>query len=281
MVNIMNESIIEIKDLYYSYDNKTLAINKLSLNIYKNEWVCILGHNGSGKSTLSKLMIGLLAPLKGEIKVNGKILSEETVYDIRQDVSIVFQNPDNQFVGTTVVDDIAFGLENKQVIREEMIEKIDFVLHKVKMEKFKLQEPHLLSGGQKQRVAIAGALALDSKVVIFDESTSMLDPQGRDDIVSLIKELKSEGEKTIISITHDLNEAMLADRIIVMKNGKVVDSGRPEDILKKETLLIDCGLDTPMTVKLSQILLEENVIDQIYVKQEDLVNAICQLNLKR
>jgi energy-coupling factor transport system ATP-binding protein len=277
----MKDKIIEIKDLYYSYDNKTLVINKLSLEIYKQEWVCILGHNGSGKSTLSKLIVGLLAPLKGTINVDGKILSEETVYDIRRDISIVFQNPDNQFVGTTVIDDIAFGMENQQIPRDEMKQRIDQTIKQVKMEEFLLQEPHMLSGGQKQRVAIAGALALNSKVLIFDESTSMLDPQGREDIVSLIKQLKNEGDKTIISITHDLNEAILADRIIIMKNGKVMESGTPNEILIQEELLKDCGLDIPLTVKLSQKLKEEQIIDQLYVNQEDLVDALCQYNSKK
>ncbi len=277
----MNNTIIKIEDLYYSYDNKTLAVNKLSTEIYEKEWVCILGHNGSGKSTLSKLIIGLLAPLKGIVEVNGKVLNEENVYDIRKDVGIVFQNPDNQFVGTTVLDDVAFGMENQQIEREEMKIRINKFLHKVKMEQFLDSEPHMLSGGQKQRVAIAGALALDSKILIFDESTSMLDPQGREDIINLIKELKSDGDKTIISITHDLSEAILADRIIVMKNGRVVKTGLPIDILQEEELLVDCGLDVPMTVKLSQKLKDANIIDKLYVKQEDLVNSLWEYNLRK
>lgn len=277
----MKEKIIEVKDLYFSYDNKTLVINKLSLDIFQDEWVCILGHNGSGKSTLSKLIIGLLAPLKGTVQVNEKILSEETVYDIRRDVSIVFQNPDNQFVGTTVMDDIAFGMENQQIDRNEMKRRIDRFIKKVRMEDYLLQEPHMLSGGQKQRVAIAGALALDSKVLIFDESTSMLDPQGRDDIVTLIKELKNDGNKTIISITHDLSEAVLADRVVIMKEGKVMATGTPEDILKQEELMLECGLDVPMTVKLSQQLMNEKILDKLYVNQEELVNALWQYNLKK
>lgn len=275
------KEIIKIKDLYFSYDNKTLAINKLSLEIYEKEWVCILGHNGSGKSTLSKLIIGLLVPLKGTIEVNGKVLSEETVYDIRRDVGIVFQNPDNQFVGTTVLDDIAFGMENQQIEREEMKRRIDKYIKKVKMEDYLDHEPHLLSGGQKQRVAIAGALALNSKILIFDESTSMLDPQGREDITSLIKELKNDGDKTIISITHDINEAILADRVIVMKEGKVITSGKPEEILQDEELMKDCDLDIPITVKLSKILKEFNIIDKLYVKQEDLVNSLWEYSLKK
>lgn len=277
----MNNTVIKIEDLYYSYDNKTLAINKLSTEIYEKEWVCILGHNGSGKSTLSKLIIGLLAPLKGLVEVNGKVLNEENVYDIRKDVGIVFQNPDNQFVGTTVLDDIAFGMENQQIKREEMKKRIDKYTRKVKMEQFLDSEPHMLSGGQKQRVAIAGALALDSKILIFDESTSMLDPQGREDIVNLIKELKSDGDKTIISITHDLSEAILADRIIVMKNGRIVKAGLPVDILQEEELLKDCGLDVPMTVKLSQKLKDANIIDELYVKREDLVNSLWEYSSKK
>ncbi len=275
------QPIIKINDLYFSYDNKTLAINKLSLEIYEKEWVCIIGHNGSGKSTLSKLIIGLLVPLKGTVEVYGKILSEETVYDIRKDVGIVFQNPDNQFVGSTVMDDIAFGMENQQINREEMLRRIDFFTKKVKMHDFLLSEPQMLSGGQKQRVAIAGALALDSKILIFDESTSMLDPQGREDINSLIKELKTEGEKTIISITHDINEAVMADRIIVMKNGQVVASGTPLEILQDESLMKDCGLDVPMTVKLSQKLKEHDMLDKLYVRQEDLVRSLWEYSLKK
>lgn len=275
------QEIIKIEDLYYSYDNKTLAINKLSLAVYEKEWLCILGHNGSGKSTLSKLIIGLLAPLKGKVIVNKRELSEETVYDIRKDVGIVFQNPDNQFVGSTVMDDIAFGMENQQIDREEMKRRINTYTKKVKMEQFLNKEPHMLSGGQKQRVAIAGALALDSKILLFDESTSMLDPQGREDIVSLIKELKTDGDKTIISITHDLKEAMLADRVAVMKNGSVIATGTPEEILQDEELMKDCGLDVPMTVKLSKKLKEANLIDKLYVNQEDLVNSLCQLSLKK
>lgn len=275
------KEIIKIKDLYYSYDNKTLAINKLSLDIYEKEWVCILGHNGSGKSTLSKLIIGLLVPLKGTIEVYGKILSEETVYDIRRDISIVFQNPDNQFVGTTVIDDIAFGMENQQIEREEMKRRIDIFIKKVRMEEYLDHEPHLLSGGQKQRVAIAGALALNSKILIFDEATSMLDPQGREDITTLIKELKNDGDKTIISITHDINEAMLADRIIVMKEGKVMTTGKPEDILQDEELMKNCDLDVPLTVKLSKKLKEFNILNKLYVKQEDLVNSLWEYSLKK
>lgn len=272
------EKIIEIKNLYFSYDNEQLVINNLSLDIYRNEWVCILGHNGSGKSTLSKLIIGLLEPLQGSIIVDGIKLSEETVYDIRRVVSIVFQNPDNQFVGTTVIDDIAFGLENQQMPREEMLERIHETIKKVRMEEYLYHEPHLLSGGQKQRVAIAGALALNSKVLIFDESTSMLDPQGREDVVSIIRELSREGDKTILSITHDLNEALLADRLVLMKEGQVMATGTPEELMKDEALMKACGLDVPMTVKLSQRLKDLQLLNDLYVKQEDLVNALWELN---
>lgn len=278
MSTMAKEKIIEIKNLYFSYDNEQLVINNLSLDIYRNEWVCILGHNGSGKSTLSKLIIGLLEPLQGSIIVDGIKLSEETVYDIRRVVSIVFQNPDNQFVGTTVIDDIAFGLENQQMPREEMLERIHETIKKVRMEEYLYHEPHLLSGGQKQRVAIAGALALNSKVLIFDESTSMLDPQGREDVVSIIRELSREGDKTILSITHDLNEALLADRLVLMKEGQVMATGTPEELMKDEALMKACGLDVPMTVKLSQRLKDLQLLNDLYVKQEDLVNALWELN---
>ncbi len=271
--------IIEITDLYFSYDNKNLAINNLNLIIYEKEWVAILGHNGSGKSTLAKLLIGLLEPLRGTIKVNDKILSQETVYDIRRETGIVFQNPDNQFVGSTVADDIAFGMENQQISREEMKKRIDKYIKKVRMEAYLQHEPHLLSGGQKQRVAIAGALAMDTKILVFDEATSMLDPQGREDINTLIQELKNDGDKTIISITHDIKEAMLADRVVVMKEGTVVATGKPTEILKDETLMKDCGLDVPLTVKLSQELKKYNIINDIYVNQEDLVKSLWEYSL--
>lgn len=273
--------IIEITDLYFSYDNKNLAINNLNLIIYEKEWVAILGHNGSGKSTLAKLLIGLLEPLRGTIKVNDKILSQETVYDIRRETGIVFQNPDNQFVGSTVADDIAFGMENQQISREEMKKRIDKYIKKVRMEAYLQHEPHLLSGGQKQRVAIAGALAMDTKILVFDEATSMLDPQGREDINTLIQELKNDGDKTIISITHDIKEAMLADRVVVMKEGTVVATGKPTEILKDETLMKDCGLDVPLTVKLSQELKKYNIINDIYVNQEDLVKSLWEYSLKK
>ena len=274
------EKIIEIKNLYFSYDNENLVINDLSLDIYENEWVCILGHNGSGKSTLSKLIIGLLEPLKGSIIVDNKELTEDTVYDIRRVVSIVFQNPDNQFVGTTVIDDIAFGLENQQIPRDEMLRRIDDVIKRVRMEKYLHQEPHLLSGGQKQRVAIAGALALNSKVIIFDESTSMLDPEGREDVVSIIRQLSGEGNKTIISITHDLNEALLADRLVLMREGQVVKTGKPDELMKDEALMKECRLDVPLTVKVSQALNQQHLLNDLYVKQEDLVNALWEFNSK-
>lgn len=275
------ESIIKISNLFYSYDNKTLVINDLSLDIYQNEWICILGHNGSGKSTLAKLIIGLLVPMKGTIEVNGKILSDKTVYDIRKDVGIVFQNPDNQFVGSTVQDDIAFGMENQQISREEMIRRIDKYIRKVKMQDYLQAEPYMLSGGQKQRVAIAGVLALDSKILIFDESTSMLDPQGREDINSLIREIKTDGDKTIISITHDINEAVLADRIVVMKDGQIIKVGHPLDVLQDVELMNACGLDVPLTVKLSKRLKEHHLIDRLFVKQEDLVNSLWESNLRK
>ncbi|ERJ12358.1 energy-coupling factor transporter ATPase [Haloplasma contractile] len=269
-----SSNIIEINDLVFSYEKNKKVINNLSLSIKRNKWTCILGHNGSGKSTLSKLIIGLLAPRTGEIVVDGTKLSEETVYDIRAKVGLVFQNPDNQFVGSTVRDDIAFGMENQQIPRDEMIRRIDTYISKVNMNDYLNQEPHLLSGGQKQRVAIAGALALDSKVLIFDESTSMLDPQGRDDIVGLINHLKDDGDKTIISITHDLHEACLADQLVIMKEGKVIATGNPQDILIDKELMLSAGLDVPLPVKLSERLMEEQIIDELYINTEDLVRAL-------
>lgn len=240
--------MIKVSDLMFQYTKKAYAVNGVSFSIKDGEFVTILGHNGSGKSTLAKLLVGLLEANSGTIKIDDVLLTDETVYDIRKKIGIVFQNPDNQFVGVTVKDDIAFGLENRQMTRNEMIKKIDEYAKLVGMEKFLDSNPEKLSGGQKQRVAIAGVLAMNPDIIIFDEATSMLDPAGVNEVMNVINNLK--GQKTIISITHNLQEAVMADRVIVMNEGKIVLDGAPKEVFKEKDILQDANLSILESMKL-------------------------------
>lgn len=266
--------MIKVRNLDYSYSQEDHALKGISFDIKDQEWVSILGHNGSGKSTISKLLVGLLEADKGTIEIDGIELTERTVNDIRQKVGIVFQNPDNQFVGVNVKYDIAFGLENRLVPRDDMKKKIEEFSQKVGMEKYLHREPQTLSGGQKQRVAVAGILALNSDIIILDEATSMLDPQGTRDIIELIKELKEKYNKTIITITHDLNLAKLSDRIIVMKEGYIIGAGKPKDIFENEEMLKSSKLDMPFNLK----LYKEALKDEKLKNNEGLVDALWKLN---
>jgi energy-coupling factor transport system ATP-binding protein len=246
---------VEFKHVSFQYnDNEDLALDDVSFYIDKNEWVAIIGHNGSGKSTIAKLTIGLLFPNKGEIYVDQTILNEDTVWDIRRKIGLVFQNPDNQFVGTTVADDVAFGLENLGISRDEMIERINESLKAVNMLDYYNHEPHRLSGGQKQRVAIASVLAVQPELLILDEATAMLDPKGRKSIMQTVQNIREKKDVSIVTITHDLNEVLFADRVIVMNKGKVWLEGTPRDIFRQSKLLADIGLDTPFITKLSNEL---------------------------
>jgi energy-coupling factor transport system ATP-binding protein len=243
--------------------------------VNEGEWIAIVGHNGSGKSTLAKLIIGLIYPDTGNINLFREKLSEENVWDIRSRMGFVFQNPDNQFVGSTVQDDVAFALENKGVPFEEMVTRVHESLAQVNMADFLDQEPHHLSGGQKQRVAIAGALALQPNLLIMDEATSMLDPQGRDEVIRVVQQLKEQTKLTVISITHDLEEALLADRVIVMNNGKVFTSGTPREIFSRGNELEKIGLDLPFAMKVSLLLREDGMkLDGEHMTEEELVNEL-------
>lgn len=227
--------IIEINQIEFSYqEDATPALKDVSFSINKGEWIAIVGHNGSGKSTLAKAINGLHLPQKGTVTVGGMELSEESVWDIRRMVGMVFQNPDNQFVGATVEDDVAFGLENQGIERSEMQSRVQDALEKVKMQNFATREPARLSGGQKQRVAIAGVVALRPDIIILDEATSMLDPEGRDDVIATIRKIKEESDLTVISITHDIDEAASANRILVMREGKLYQEGTPEEIFLQD-----------------------------------------------
>ena len=263
-------NIVEFKNVTFKYDESTSLLSLLSFNIKKGKYTVLLGHNGSGKSTIAKLIIGLLEKENGDIFVDGIKLDDQNIDKIRNKVAIVFQNPDNQFIGSTVEDDIAFGLENRCVKQELMQDIIDSYASKVGMIDFLKQEPTNLSGGQKQRVAIAGALALNPDLLILDEATSMLDPKGKKDIYKVINEIKKNNPSmSILSITHHIDEALLADEIIILNDGKVAKIGTPKEILFDNKLLKENSLLPPFVVEVKEKLHEANIeIDECFTMEE-------------
>ncbi|MGL4389914.1 MAG: energy-coupling factor ABC transporter ATP-binding protein [Carnobacterium maltaromaticum] len=278
------EKIIKLDDISYKYhpNEEVEALKNVSLSIEKGEWVAIIGHNGSGKSTLAKTINGLLAPTNGTVTVGNQLLTEETVWDVRRMVGMVFQNPDNQFVGSTVQDDVAFGLENSGVPRDEMVKRVTDAIDKVKMSDFIEKEPARLSGGQKQRVAIAGVVALRPDIIILDEATSMLDPQGRQEVLATVKAIKEEENLTVISITHDIDEAASANRILVMKNGQLIREGTPQEIFSFGDELIEMGLDLPFPEKLKSVLKKRNIdVPKDYLTEEGMVDWLWTLLSKK
>lgn len=280
----MRKDSIKVDNISFKYPNaQTNAVHSVSFEIKENEWIAIVGRNGSGKSTLAKLLNGLILPEEGHITIDNEItLAEETIWDIRKRIAMVFQNPDNQFVGTTVLDDIAFGLENHGIEKAEMDRRVQEVLNIVNMSEFKLHEPHSLSGGQKQRVAIAGALAIQPSILILDEATSMLDPFGRKEVIETIRNLHKDINMTVVSITHDIEEAVHADRILIMHDGHLVQSVTPEELLTTEYSLESLGLASPFTNNLSKLLVDKGLpIKQDHLAQESLVNELCKLLLKK
>lgn len=275
--------VIEVEDLYFRYqESDSWTIDGVSLFVNEGEWLSIIGHNGSGKSTLAKCLNGLLIPQKGDVKVGGLNTSDEKdIWNIRRQVGMVFQNPDNQFVGSTVRDDVAFGMENHGIPRDDMVIRLGEALSLVQMEDYVDQEPHRLSGGQKQRVAIAGIIALQPSIIILDEATSMLDPQGRQEILKTMRFLNKEHKITVLSITHDLEEAIYSDRMIVMNQGKILSEGHPRDIFKSASMLEEIGLDLPFTVKMRQLLHEKGIkLSEEALLQEELVEELWTLQLK-
>lgn len=267
-------SLISLKDVSYRYSSTDdyLALNNVSLTIEKGEWITLIGANGSGKSTLVKTLNGLNMPQEGTITVDGLVLNEENIWTIRQKVGMVFQNPDNQFVGSTVADDVAFGLENIGIPRDEMIERINQSLEQVGMSNFKQAEPARLSGGQKQRVAIAGILALEPEIIILDEATSMLDPKGRAEVLETVKAVKEKSNLTVLSITHDINEAAQADRIFVLEQGQIKYVNVPEEIFKLGDELIHLGLTVPFVEQLKNELVKNNIhVPKEFMTEERLV----------
>lgn len=276
-------NIITVNNLFFKYDsNQThYQLENVSFHVKQGEWLSIIGHNGSGKSTTVRLIDGLLEAESGQIIIDGQELTEDNVWELRHKIGMVFQNPDNQFVGATVEDDVAFGLENKGIPLKDMKERVDQALDLVGMSEFKMREPARLSGGQKQRVAIAGAVAMRPQVIILDEATSMLDPEGRLELIRTIRAIRQKYNLTVISITHDLDEVALSDRIIVMKNGKVESTSTPKALFGRGNRLISLGLDVPFTSRLMAELAANGLdIGTEYLTEKELEEQLWELNLK-
>lgn len=274
-------SLVKIENLSYQYaESNRKALSDIDLEINAGEWISLVGRNGSGKSTLARLIDGLLEPGQGKIWIDGLPLNEDRIWDIRSKIGMVFQNPDNQFVGATVEDDVAFGLENQGVPRDEMIQRVTGALKQVDMEAFRKKEPNRLSGGQKQRVALAGVIAMTPKILILDEATSMLDPEGRREVLEMIQKMKSLYQLTIISITHDIDEVILSDRVIVLQDGQKVMEGMPEELFVQHGQeLIKRGLEVPFTEQLKGKLQESGIsVPDIYMTFEGMADWLCKLN---
>ncbi|HEM6219480.1 TPA: energy-coupling factor transporter ATPase [Streptococcus suis] len=276
-------NIIEVKNLTYKYNQEDnhYTLNDVSFHVKQGEWLSIIGHNGSGKSTTVRLIDGLLEAESGDIYIDGDVLTVDNVWDKRRLIGMVFQNPDNQFVGATVEDDVAFGLENQGIPLEEMQTRVNEALELVGMADFKTREPARLSGGQKQRVAIAGVVALRPKIIILDEATSMLDPEGRLDLINIVREIKDRHGMTVISITHDLDEVALSDRVIVMKQGQVESISSPGELFIREDL-VDLDLDKPFTTELATSLRQARLdLPLRYFTEEELEETVWEFISKK
>ena len=269
------KQMIELKNVSFRYDKtvEEYQIDTVSFHVKQGEWLSIVGHNGSGKSTVVRLIDGLLEAESGEIYVDGKQLTRETIWEIRSKIGIVFQNPDNQFVGATVEDDVAFGLENQGIPREEMLQRVEKAIGQVGMLEFKDREPSRLSGGQKQRVAIAGIIALRPTIIILDEATSMLDPEGREDLMAVMRELQKKFQLTIISITHDLTEIALSDRTLVFQKGKLESSMTPRELFSRNELN-EIGLDKPFSKQVQESLSSHFPLKQDYLTESELLDQL-------
>ncbi len=272
---------IKVNHLKFSYDLETDVVNDVSFTVEKGSYTTLIGHNGSGKSTIAKLLIGLLEKGSGEILIDDLELTEANLDVIRRKIGIVFQNPDNQFIGATVRDDIAFGLENHQVDPALMDDIINNYASRVDMSKYLDQEPTRLSGGQKQRVAIAGVLAMKPEILILDEATSMLDPEGKSEINALVNALHKEYGMTILSITHDIEEVKKSDHVLIMFEGKIVKDGLPSQIMIDEKEMISLKLDAPFSVKLANALKRKGIILKETLDTERMVAELCLLRSKK
>ncbi|WP_185952234.1 energy-coupling factor ABC transporter ATP-binding protein [Streptococcus anginosus] len=266
------KNIIEVQHLKYKYDHHAddYILKDVTFHVKQGEWLSIVGHNGSGKSTTIRLIDGLLEAESGEIIIDGDKLTLENVWEKRQHIGMVFQNPDNQFVGATVEDDVAFGLENQGMDYQIMFDRVQEALDIVGMQDFKEREPARLSGGQKQRVAIAGVVALRPDIIILDEATSMLDPEGRLELIQTVKKIKDRHGMTVISITHDLDEVALSDRVLVMKEGQVESTSTPSELFSRVDLE-DLGLDEPFTNQVKETLLNSGFqLPERYLTEKEL-----------
>ena len=273
------ENIIEVRNLKYKYDSESenYTLNDVSFQVKKGEWLSIVGHNGSGKSTTVRLIDGLLEAESGDIIISGDKLTAENVWEKRRQIGMVFQNPDNQFVGATVEDDVAFGLENQGLGYDLMVERVQQALELVGMQDFKEREPARLSGGQKQRVAVAGVVALRPDIIILDEATSMLDPEGRLDLIQTVKKIKDSNQLTVISITHDLDEIALSDRVLVMKEGQVESTATPRELFSREDLE-ELGLDQPFVNQVKATLRQSGLsLPDSYLTEKELQDQLWAL----
>ena len=273
------ENIIEVKNLSYRYDHKSedYILKDVSFHVKQGEWLSIVGHNGSGKSTTVRLIDGLLEAESGDIIISGDKLTADNVWEKRRQIGMVFQNPDNQFVGATVEDDVAFGLENQGMDYPMMVKRVHEALELVGMQDFKEREPARLSGGQKQRVAIAGVVALQPDIIILDEATSMLDPEGRLELIRTVKEIKDKNHLTVISITHDLDEISLSDRVLVMKNGQVESTATPRELFSRPDLE-DLGLDQPFVNQVKAAMIQTGLtLPKTYLTEKELQEQLWEL----
>ena len=273
------ENIIEVKNLSYRYDYKSedYILKDVSFHVKQGEWLSIVGHNGSGKSTTVRLIDGLLEAESGDIIISGDKLTADNVWEKRRQIGMVFQNPDNQFVGATVEDDVAFGLENQGIDYPMMVKRVHEALELVGMQNFKEREPARLSGGQKQRVAIAGVVALQPDIISLDEATSMLDPEGRLELIRTVKEIKDKNHLTVISITHDLDEISLSDRVLVMKNGRVESTATPRELFSRPDLE-DLGLDQPFVNQVKAAMIQTGLtLPETYLTEKELQEQLWEL----
>ena len=273
------KSVIDVKNLSFRYkeSQEYYDVKDITFHVKRGEWLSIVGHNGSGKSTTVRLIDGLLEAESGEIVIDGQRLTEENVWNIRRQIGMVFQNPDNQFVGATVEDDVAFGLENQGLSRQEMQKRVEEALDLVGMLDFKKREPARLSGGQKQRVAIAGVVALRPSILILDEATSMLDPEGRRELIETVKGIRKDYDMTVISITHDLEEVAMSDRVLVMKKGEIESTSSPRDLFSRNDL-DQIGLDDPFANQLKNSLSQNGYdLPENYLTESELEDKLWEL----
>ena len=273
------KSIIDVKNLSFRYkeNQKYYDVKDITFHVKRGEWLSIVGHNGSGKSTTVRLIDGLLEAESGEIVIDGQRLTEENIWNIRRQIGMVFQNPDNQFVGATVEDDVAFGLENQGLSRQEMKKRVEEALDLVGMLDFKKREPARLSGGQKQRVAIAGVVALRPAILILDEATSMLDPEGRRELIETVQGIRKDYDMTVISITHDLEEVAMSDRVLVMKRGEIESTSSPRELFSRNDL-DQIGLDAPFSNQLKNSLSKNGYdLPENYLTESELEDKLWEL----